>query len=75
MSYKSVNMVSVSSSNLDSVGYDEDNFILYVRFLNGSEYVYKSVPKKVYEELLKSTSKGSFLHKYIKNKYPYEKIK
>jgi hypothetical protein len=37
-------MIPVSSSNIESIGYDEQNGQVYVRFLNGSLYVYKGVP-------------------------------
>lgn len=34
-----IEMVQVSSSNVESIGYDEQQQILYVRFLNGSLYI------------------------------------
>lgn len=67
-------MVPVSSSNVESVGYDEENQILYVRFLSGSLYMYKNVNKPEYEALLSAPSIGSYLHRNIKNVYPYERI-
>lgn len=67
-------MVPVSSSNVESVGYDEENQILYVRFLSGSLYIYKNVNKPEYEALLSAPSIGSYLHRNIKNVYPYERI-
>jgi hypothetical protein len=69
-----VNMISVSSSNIESLGYDEQNQITYVRFNNGMLYVYKDVPKYEYEELLTAPSIGSYLHRNFKNIYPYERI-
>lgn len=67
-------MVPVSSSNVESVGYDEETQILYVRFLSGSLYMYKNVNKPEYEALLSAPSIGSYLHRNIKNVYPYERI-
>lgn len=69
-----INMVPVSSSNVESVGYDEENQILYVKFLSGSLYSYKNVNKVEYEALLNAPSVGSYLHRNIKNVYPYERI-
>ncbi len=65
-------MISVESSNLDSVGYDGQN--LFVEFRSGSIYVYYGVPKQLYNELLDANSKGIFLNRNIKDIYPFEKI-
>ena len=34
----------VSSSTIDSVSYDESERLFYVRFRNGGEFVYATVP-------------------------------
>lgn len=67
-------MQSVSSSNVDSVGYDETSEILFIRFLNGSLYIYKNVPLIIYEQLLNAPSVGSYMHRNIKGAYAYERI-
>lgn len=67
-------MIPVSSSNIESIGYDEQNEQVYVRFLNGSLYVYKGVPSHEFENLLNAPSLGSYLHRNYKNVYPYERI-
>ena len=67
-------MLSVSSSNIESIGYDEQNQEVYVRFLNESIYVYRGVPQHEYENLKNAPSLGSYLHKNYKNVYPYERI-
>ncbi|MDE5552958.1 MAG: KTSC domain-containing protein [Malacoplasma sp.] len=74
MSNYGIEMFPVSSSNVDSVGYDENFQILYVRFLNGSLYIYKGVPLNEYQGLRQASSVGSYLHSNIKNFYPYERI-
>ena len=70
----SVNMIQVSSSNVESIGYDESQQILYVRFLSGGLYIYKGVNSYEFEGLLNAPSVGSYLHRNIKNVYPYERI-
>lgn len=65
-------MTPVESSNLESVGHDGTN--LFVRFKNGSVYVYFHVPKALYQELLAAESKGNFLNNYIKGIFQYERI-
>lgn len=69
-----VEMIPVSSSNIESIGYDEQNEQVYVRFLNGSLYVYKGVPLHEFENLRDAPSLGSYLHRNYKNVYPYERI-
>lgn len=67
-------MNPVASSNVASVGYDEDYSLLFVRFLNGSLYQYKNVPFVVYNELLNAPSAGRFLNSHIKGIYPFDKL-
>lgn len=69
-----IEMIPVSSSNVDSIGYDLQNQIAYVRFLNGSLYIYKGVPQHEFDGLLNAPSVGSYLHRNYKNVYPYERI-
>jgi len=67
-------MIEVSSSNVQSVGYDESTETVCVRFLNGSLYIYKGVPHHEFEGLKNAPSVGSYLHRNFKNVYPYERI-
>ncbi len=56
----------VSSSNIESVGFDEDREILGVKYLNGTEYHYIAVPKSVFDGLLRASSPGRFLNEEVK---------
>lgn len=67
-------MIPVSSSNIESIGYDEGSQEVYVRFLNTSLYVYRGVPQHEFENLRDAPSLGSYLHRNYKNVYPYERI-
>ena len=69
-----VEMIPVASSNVDSIGYDENFQTLYIRLLKGSTYIYKGVPIMEFEGLKNASSVGSYLHRNIKNLYPYERI-
>lgn len=69
-----VDMIPVSSSNVESVGYDSMNQILYVRFLSGALYTYKEVFQNDYDGLLNAPSVGSYLYQNIKEVYPYKRI-
>ena len=67
-------MIPVSSSNIESIGYVEQNQEVYVRFLKGGVYVYRGVPQHEFQNLLTAPSLGSYLHRNYKNVYPYERI-
>ena len=61
----------VSSSVISSVGYDERQSVLEVEFQSGAVYDYFDVPPKVYRDLLKASSKGSFVSRRIRDRYPF----
>lgn len=69
-----IDMIQVSSSNVESIGYDENSQILRVRFLTGATYDYINVPEFEFEQLKVAASVGSYLHRNIKNVYPYQRI-
>lgn len=62
----------VKSSNIESVGYENEN--LYIQYQSGTIYKYKNVPKVIYESLMDSDSKGRFMNSEIKNKYLFERL-
>ena len=65
-------MKSVESSNIGAVGFEGGT--LRVKFKNGSEYEYKSVPEEYYEAMMKAKSAGSFLTQNIKGRFRFTKI-
>ena len=67
-------MIPVSSSNLDSVGYDSLTGKLYIRFNSGGLYEYDKVPYSVYEGLMHAASHGRYFHAHIKGIYAYRRI-
>ncbi|MDR0355608.1 MAG: KTSC domain-containing protein [Deltaproteobacteria bacterium] len=69
-----VEMIDVSSSNVAALGYDEANRILHVRFANQMVVIYKGVPMGQFEGLLKAPSIGAYMHRNIRNLYPYKRI-
>jgi hypothetical protein len=66
--------VSVSSSNVDSVGYDSDSQILEVEFNSGDIYQYSDVPEYIYDDLLSAGSVGQYLNQNVKNSYSYNQV-
>ena len=66
----------VSSSNLQSVGYDEFNNILEIEFNNNTIYQYYGVSPHIHNGLMNNPSHGTYFDRYIKNGgYRYKKIR
>jgi hypothetical protein len=70
-----VDMTPVRSSNVDSIGYDEETATLVVQFLDGSVYNYYEVPDEVFHDFLLASSKGKFLWREIRDVYEYERVR
>lgn len=56
----------VSSSDLLSVGYEEENQILEIEFIKGGIYQYYGVSIDIYDGLMNAGSKGSYFNQNIK---------
>lgn len=72
-----VEMISVESSAVSSIGYDPGKKQLYVIFTSGAAYEYDDVPAEVYESFMSSPSKGRFVNDVLTvlYKYRYKSIK
>lgn len=66
--------MTVSSSNLASVGYDSESLTLEIEFNRGGVYQYHEVPSHIHTELMGADSLGSYHHHYIKNAYGFSKV-
>lgn len=64
----------VTSSNLVSVGYNEESCVLEVEFKGGVIYEYLDVPKQVHEELMSASSHGEYMNAHVRTKYRYQRI-
>ena len=67
-------MIPVSSSNIASVGYSQENEILTVEFIRGEQYEYYDVPEYIYRELMSASSHGSYFNMNIRNAFSYNKV-
>ena len=67
--------ISVSSSNIHSIGYEVSSLTLEVEFKSWSVYQYIGVQEKDYEALMNASSVGRYLNRNIKGKYRYVEIK
>ena len=74
-----ITMVGVSSSNVSAFGYERSGQILQIEFLPSGKkgyrmYRYFNVPPSVAEAFYHAHSKGTFVWKFIRGKYPYKEI-
>ena len=67
--------VPVTSSNIRSIGYNEESQTLEVEFHGGEIYQYFNVPKSAYTELMSASSHGSHLHRHIEDNYRCSRIR
>jgi hypothetical protein len=68
-------LITVDSSSVRGVGYDENRKILYLQYIDGEMYQYFKVPKSDFIDLLSAKSIGRFVNKRIKPYYNYKKLK
>lgn len=66
--------VRVSSSNVESIGYDKKQQLMEIAFKTRRVYQYEDVPPAVHKSLMSSYSKGRFVNRKIGTKYPYRKV-
>ncbi|NIJ54344.1 KTSC domain-containing protein [Dyadobacter arcticus] len=62
------------SSVISRLIYDGDKETLRVVYVSGMVYDYKKVPLEVYQSMMAAFSKGTFLNRYIKGNFEFEKV-
>ena len=70
-------LLPVYSTNIQAIGYNEQQKILRILFKNGGNYMYFNVEPQIYEQIKTSQSKGKTLNECVvrhKGKYKYIKI-
>ena len=64
----------LASSAVASAGYDDATLVLEIEFTSGKIYQYDAVPRSVYEWLLRTPNKGSYVARMISERYAYRDI-
>jgi hypothetical protein len=74
--YDPVIWVSVDSSNIKAIRYDERNEILDIQFLSGEDYFfrYENFPQCEYQQFIEAGSMGSYYARHIKGQFESEKL-
>jgi KTSC domain len=65
---------SVVSTELRSIGYDQETRALEVEFNRGGIYRYLCVPSYVHSGLMSAPSKGRYFNAHIKDTYSYQRV-
>ena len=64
----------VNSSNVASVGFDKATRTLEIGFHNGGVYQYAGVHPNTHRHLMNAPSKGTFVWKNVRDRFPYQKV-
>ena len=66
--------MQVESAAISAIRYDVVRAKLFVRFIDGDEYVYVGVPGEVHRSFIDADSKGQFFAFEIRDQYPFNKL-
>jgi hypothetical protein len=66
--------VPLDSTALTSVSFSPETNILEIEFRNGLIYEYLGVSCSLYEQLLDAPSKGAFVVRFIRNRFPHRRL-
>ena len=64
----------LASRAIVSAGYDATSQALELEFASGRIYQYQGVSQGTYEWLLRAASKGAYVTRMIKDRYPYRDV-
>lgn len=68
------NMITVASSNIAKLGYDDKVQVVWITFVSGATYIYHEVPQSEFENLRDASSVGTYFNRFYKNVYHYERF-
>lgn len=69
-----ISLIPVISSNVASYGFDEEQNIQIVQFLDGSVYLYYDVDPSTWNLFQTAPSKGKFVWSHLRDKYSYDRV-
>jgi hypothetical protein len=64
----------LASSSVASVGYDDATQVLEIEFRSGRIYQFTQVPRGVFDWLLRTPNKGSYVARMINGRYNYADV-
>ena len=66
--------LSVESACIASIAFSVEENILQLEFRNGLAYEYLGVPAVLYTDLLSAQSKGAFVTRFIRGRFPFRRL-
>lgn len=69
-----MNTIRVTSSNIESVGYEPGEQRLRIIFHRGGAYDYVGVSAQVFESLIQAPSVGKHFIAHVKDVYPHTRV-
>jgi hypothetical protein len=66
--------VLVESTCITSATFSSELNVLQLEFRNGLSYEYFGVPAELYRGLLSAPSKGAFVSRFIRGRFPYRRL-
>lgn len=64
----------LASSSVASAGYDDSTRVLEIEFKSGRIYQFDDVPRGVFDWLLRTPNKGSYVARMINGKYRHRDV-
>lgn len=64
-------MMPLSSTNIDSAGYDDVARELHIIFKSGKTYIYENVGRETFDDLVNASSPGGYLARWVKGTHTY----
>jgi hypothetical protein len=65
----------VTSSVIAAIGYDPQFQWLEVELKTGKLYLYREVPARIHRAFMAALSKGSFYNSWIRDDYPFVRVR
>jgi hypothetical protein len=63
-----------ASTSVASAGYDAATRVLEIEFSSGRTYQFDGVPQGVFDWLVRTPGKGSYVSRMINDRYPYRDV-
>ena len=72
---KDLELIYLQSSNLNFAAYSHSRGVLRIGFKGSRQYQYFGVPRRIFDALKRSSSKGRFFYFAIRTRYPYQRVR
>ena len=66
---------TVTSSVIATIGYDPQFQWLEVELKAGGLYLYREVPARIHQAFMAALSKGSFYNAWVRDDYPFVRVR